>query len=65
MIRSYVLVWSFVFCRLVQRGDLGDLLGPDASGLIVWLTWVGPLLACEVVLKWGGTGRGKPPKRGA
>ena len=51
MIRSYVLVWSFVLCRLVGRvpvlSDLGD------GSAIVWLSWVGPLFVCEIALQWG------------
>lgn len=50
MIRSYVLVWSFVLCRLVGRlpaiADMGD------GAAVVWLSWVGPLFACEVGLQW-------------
>jgi hypothetical protein len=57
MIRSYVLVWSFVFCRIAQRGQLGDGLGPDGSAILVWLTWLVPLLACEIGLRWRATGR--------
>lgn len=50
MIRSYVLVWSFVFCRIASRvssiGDLGD------GQAFIWLSWVGPLIVCEVFLQW-------------
>jgi len=50
MIRSYVLVWSFVFCRIASRipavGELGN------GQAFVWLSWVGPLLLCEVMLQW-------------
>ncbi len=46
MIRSYVLVWSFVLCRLVQRSELFE----GSAALIVWLTWTVPLLLCEAVL---------------
>jgi uncharacterized membrane protein YozB (DUF420 family) len=50
MIRSYVLVWSFVFCRLVSRAPgVEDMGGGDA---FIWLSWVGPLLLCEVALQW-------------
>ena len=45
IIRSYVLAWSFVFCRLASRvPEVGDLGGGQA---FVWLSWVGPLLICE------------------
>lgn len=50
MIRSYVLVWSFVFCRIASRvpaiGELGN------GQAFIWLSWVGPLIACEILLQW-------------
>lgn len=52
MIRSYVLVWSFVFCRLVSRASaMGELDG------FIWLSWVAPLIACELVLQWRAGGK--------
>lgn len=50
MIRSYVLVWSFVFCRLASRvPGVGDMGGGDA---FIWLSWVAPLVVSEVALQW-------------
>jgi uncharacterized membrane protein YozB (DUF420 family) len=50
MIRSYVLVWSFVLCRIVSRvSEIDDMGGGQA---FIWLSWIGPLLLCEVVLQW-------------
>jgi hypothetical protein len=50
MIRSYVLAWSFVFCRIVSRvpaaGELGD------GQAFIWLSWIGPVLLCEAALQW-------------
>lgn len=50
MIRSYVLVWSFVFCRIASRvpaiGELGN------GQAFIWLSWVGPLIVCEMMLQW-------------
>lgn len=50
MLRSYVLTWSFVLCRLIGKipavADLGD------EPVIAWLTWLGPLLICELALLW-------------
>jgi Predicted membrane protein (DUF2306) len=50
MIRSYVLAWSFVFCRIVSRvpsvGELGD------GQAFIWLSWIAPVLLCEVALQW-------------
>lgn len=50
MIRSYVLAWSFVFCRIVSRApsvaDLGD------GQAFIWLSWIAPVLLCEAALQW-------------
>jgi hypothetical protein len=50
MIRAYVLVWAFVFCRLGSRvpvlGDIGD------GEAFAWLSWVGPMIVCEIALQW-------------
>jgi hypothetical protein len=58
MIRAYVLVWSFVFCRLGSRVPaLGDMGNGEAFS---WLSWVGPLLLCEVALQWSDGSRKTP-----
>lgn len=46
MIRSYVLVWSFVFCRIASP------VVPMRDDALIWLSWVGPLIACEIGLQW-------------
>jgi hypothetical protein len=46
MVRSYVLVWSFVFCRIASR------VVPIDGEAFIWLSWVGPLIVCEMVLQW-------------
>ena len=46
MVRSYVLVWSFVFCRIASR------FVPMSDEAFIWLSWVGPLLVCEMLLQW-------------
>jgi hypothetical protein len=58
MVRSYVLVWSFVFCRIASR------VVPLDEDAFIWLSWVGPLLVCEMVLQWGEGAR-KLPRRPA
>ena len=58
MIRSYVLVWSFVFCRIVSRFVEVD------DSYFIWLSWVGPILACEMVLQWGEGTRKVPRHAG-
>ena len=63
MVRSYVLVWSFVFCRIGSRvPELENLGGGQA---FTWLSWVGPLLVCEMVLQWGEGARKLPRKASA
>ncbi|WP_219894196.1 DUF2306 domain-containing protein [Aquisediminimonas profunda] len=50
MVRSYVLVWSFVFCRVASRiTNVGDLGNGEA---FIRLSWVGPLILCEILLQW-------------
>jgi uncharacterized membrane protein YozB (DUF420 family) len=50
MVRSYVLAWSFVFCRIASRVPaVSDLGGGEA---FIWLSWVAPLLICEFALQW-------------
>jgi hypothetical protein len=56
MVRSYVLVWSFVFCRIASR------FVPMGEDAFIWLSWVGPLLVCEMVLQWPEGAR-KLPRR--
>lgn len=50
IIRSYVLTWSFVLCRLI--GKVSVLSGLGDGSAIVWLSWVGPLFVCELALQW-------------
>ena len=50
MIRSYVLVWSFVFCRIASRVSSIDDLGNGEA--FIWLSWVGPLIVAEIGLQW-------------
>lgn len=50
IIRSYVLAWSFVFCRIASRvSDIDELGGGNA---FIWLSWVAPLIVCEFALQW-------------
>lgn len=50
IIRSYVLAWSFVFCRLASRVPGVEEMGSGAA--FIWLSWVAPLIVCEVALQW-------------
>jgi Predicted membrane protein (DUF2306) len=50
MIRSYVLAWSFVFCRIASRVSNIDEMGNGQ--VFIWLSWVAPLIICEIMLRW-------------
>jgi len=50
VIRSYVLTWSFVFCR--GLGRLPIELAEGAGTSLMWTTWIVPLLVCEALLQW-------------
>ncbi len=54
IVRSYLLTFSFVICRLVMRTDVADMLGSQGPALIVWSTWVVPLLLLELWLRTRG-----------
>ena len=63
MIRSYVLVWSFVFCRIASRvTNIGELGNGEA---FIWLSWVGPLIICEMFLQWPEGSKRVHPQSGA
>ena len=61
MIRSYVLVWSFVFCRIASRVLNIDDLGNGEA--FIWLSWVAPLIVCEIMLQWPEGTRKIPRKQ--
>jgi hypothetical protein len=61
MIRSYVLTWSFVSCRLIGKVPALANIGDGAA--IIWLSWIVPLFVCEMALQWPAgkaTARGNP-----
>ena len=60
MIRSYVLVWSFVFCRIASRVSNIDDLGNGEA--FIWLSWVAPLIVCEIMLQWPEGAQKRPKK---
>ena len=50
MVRSFVLSWAFVICRITSRvPEIGTLGGGQA---FIWLSWIVPLIVCELVLQW-------------
>ncbi len=51
MIRSYVLAWSFVLCRLIGKVPALAVLGELGNGAALgWLSWMVPLAIVEVVM---------------
>lgn len=62
MIRSYVLAWAFVFCRIASRLSDVDELGNGEA--FIWLSWVAPLIVAELVLQWPEGARKVPRPAG-
>ena len=63
MARSYVLAWTFVFCRLWTRAAPQSLQGNEND--MIWFTWVVPILLAEMFLQWNcGAARPKRTDRG-
>ena len=52
MIRSYVLTWTFVFCRLVQIVPSIAMSDADTIATVIWASWVIPMIVCELALQW-------------
>ena len=52
VIRSYVVTWTFVGCRLAQSFPLFGYLGAEGITAGIWLYWVVPVIVCEVALQW-------------
>lgn len=50
MVRSYILIWAFVFCRLAARFEGVEEMGGGTA--FIWLSWVGPLVVGEIALQW-------------
>lgn len=59
IIRSYVLAWSFVFCRIASRVPGVEELG--GGNAFIWLSWVGPFILCEIALQWRDAGKVRKP----
>jgi Predicted membrane protein (DUF2306) len=52
MIRSYVLTWTFVGCRLATLVDFYPWLGRESTTAAIWVNWIVPLVICEIALRW-------------
>ncbi|CAN5323044.1 hypothetical protein BH10ACI2_BH10ACI2_06290 [soil metagenome] len=55
IVRSYVLAWSFVFCRIASRVPGVESIGGGEA--FIWLSWVAPILICEFLLHWRSTAK--------
>jgi hypothetical protein len=57
MIRSYAVTWTFVFCRLAMQLSFFPALGVEGVTATIWLSWVAPVILCELVLQWSSAGK--------
>ncbi|MDE2497359.1 MAG: DUF2306 domain-containing protein [Xanthomonadaceae bacterium] len=55
MIRSYVVTWTFVFCRMAMQFSLFPSLGAEAITATIWVSFIIPVVACEIVMQWPNT----------
>ena len=60
VIRSYVVTWTFVGCRIAQLLPPFPSLNLEGVTAGIWLYWIAPVLICEVALQWS---RGGPIRR--
>ena len=60
VIRSYVLTWTFVGCRLAAKVDFYPWLGIEGVTAAIWVNWIVPVLLCEVALQWNRGSRLTP-----
>jgi hypothetical protein len=60
VIRSYVVTWTFVGCRIAQEAPVFGYLGEEGATAGIWLYWIAPVLICEIALQWR---RGAPLSR--
>ena len=52
MVRSYVLTWTFVGCRLATMVNFYPWLGAEGTTAAIWVNWIVPLVFCEIALRW-------------
>lgn len=52
MIRSYVLSWTFVACRLVMSAPFAAKVDGPTTVAIIWMAWIAPVIVCELALQW-------------
>jgi hypothetical protein len=64
VIRSYVVTWTFVGCRIAQLVPPFPSLGLEGVTAGIWLYWIAPILICEVAIQWSrGSSKTLPEKR--
>lgn len=63
MVRSYLLSWTFVGCRMANVLTLFPSLRGEAVTAQIWLFWVIPYLLCEMALQWRRGSAGTPSPR--
>jgi hypothetical protein len=61
MIRSYVLTWTFVGCRIATNVDIFPALGAESVTAAIWMNWIVPLVICEIALQWRATSKAAAP----
>ena len=61
VVRSYVVSWTFVECRIAQEFRGFDYLGDEGLTAGIWLYWIAPVLMCEIALQWRRGSRLMPP----
>lgn len=58
IIRSYVLAWSFVLCRVADRVPGMEALPAMGGGqAFIWISWMLPLGLSELAIQWRGGAR--------
>jgi hypothetical protein len=51
-IRSYMLTWTFVVCRIAYNYDFFPALGAESATPASWVNWIVPFVICEILLQW-------------
>jgi hypothetical protein len=65
VLRSYVLTWTFVGCRIAMRTPLFDSLGEEGITAVIWFSWIVPLIVCEIGIQWSRGAAAVPAREAA
>jgi uncharacterized membrane protein len=60
MVRSYIVTFSFVSYRFLVGLSMVRGLGPSRSAIVLWISWVVPMMLFELITQWD---RVRPQKR--